>query len=54
MTDFELIGSTHLVSTLVSHHDEQTPMIGSDAIVDERRDPWVQLLPHDRCLSLFG
>jgi hypothetical protein len=40
-------GVTDLVSTLVSDHDEETSMVGFNAICDECWYPRVQLFPHD-------
>jgi hypothetical protein len=41
------IGATNLISSLVTDHDEETSMVGFDAICDECWYPRVQLFPHD-------
>jgi len=38
---------TNLISSLVSDHDEETSMVGFNAICDECWYPRVQLFPHD-------
>jgi hypothetical protein len=38
--------AAYLIATLVPDQDDERPVIFLDAIVDQRRNAWVELFPH--------